>query len=145
MSLQTLFDQAITRHRAGDLPGAEQLYRQLVQTAPGHFGPLQALGVLCAQQGRSSEALEYLEASLRLNPGAADAQFNYGKVLKGLGRPEEAVAAFTKALAARARLSGCPHRPCRNPEPAWHRRAAAGPAGDALAAYDRRAGRRAGL
>lgn len=101
MTLQTLFDQAITRHRAGDLPGAEQLYRRLVQTAPGHFGPLQALGVLCAQQGRSSEALEYLQASLRLNPGAADAQFNYGKVLKGLGRLEDAVAAFTKALAAR--------------------------------------------
>ena len=62
---------------------------------------MQALGVLCAQQGRSTEALELLEASLRLKPEAPDAHFNHGKVLKDTGRLEDALSAFDRALAAR--------------------------------------------
>jgi tetratricopeptide (TPR) repeat protein len=101
MTPKALFEQAVGAHRGGDLARAEQLYRQLLQIAPASYAGLHMLGVLRAQQGDPEEALALIGHALAQQPGAADALFNQGRVLKGMGRLDEALASYDRALAAR--------------------------------------------
>jgi tetratricopeptide (TPR) repeat protein len=99
MILEAMLEQAVARHRAGDLPAAETLYLQLLQAAPQAFAPRHLLGVLRGQQGRTAEAIALIGGALAAQPHVADAQYNYGKVLKDAGRLAEALAAFDRAHA----------------------------------------------
>ncbi len=57
-----------------DLKSAEASYRQSLRTDP-HFEPaLSALGMTLLQQGKVTEAVEHLEASIRLNPDSSAVQ-----------------------------------------------------------------------
>lgn len=101
MDPRQVYEQAVARHRAGDLTGAEGLYRQVLAAAPGSFVAHQMLGVLCAQQGRNGEARDLIGAALALKPDAPDALFNLGRVLKNDGDLDGAIAHFGRALALR--------------------------------------------
>ena len=101
MSARALYDQAIAAHRSGELAQAERLYRQVLEGAPSSFAARHMLGVLKAQTGAPAEALELIGAALALKPDAPDALFNYANVLKGVGRTDEALAAYERALAVR--------------------------------------------
>ena len=56
--------------------------------------------------GRAAEGLADAEASLKLKPNAAQALDTRGHILEALGRREEAIADFRRALAIEPRLSG---------------------------------------
>lgn len=101
MTLQALYEEAVRNHRRGELTTAEQLYRELLSAAPASFAARHMLGVLKAQQGATEEALELLTMALAQKPDVPDALFNYGNVLKGAGRRDEALAAYDRALQAR--------------------------------------------
>jgi tetratricopeptide (TPR) repeat protein len=101
MTLQALYEQALGSHKRGDLAVAERLYRQVLEAAPTSFAARHMLGVLKAQMGAIPEALDLISAALAQKPDAPDALFNYGNVLKGTGRLDEALAAYGRALAVR--------------------------------------------
>jgi protein O-GlcNAc transferase len=101
MNPEGLLKQALAFHQTGNLGGAEQLYLQLMQVAPLDATAPHLLGVVRAQQGRSSEALELMGAALKLRPDAPEMLSNYGNVLKTQGRFTEALASYDKALAAK--------------------------------------------
>jgi tetratricopeptide (TPR) repeat protein len=96
--LHILFDEAIAAHQAGDLAGAEARYQQILAQEPRSFGALHMLGVVRAQQGRGSEALELIGAALKRNPGNAAAWINHAHVLAASGQGEQAVASYSRAL-----------------------------------------------
>jgi tetratricopeptide (TPR) repeat protein len=91
------FADAFARHHAGDLPGAEQLYRAMLGDQPGHVDALHLLGVLLHQAGRHAEALDFIVRSLALVPSAA-AYTNQGSVLHALGRLDAALASHEEAV-----------------------------------------------
>jgi tetratricopeptide (TPR) repeat protein len=97
MDAQILSRLAAELHRAGDVAGAERLYREALAAAPDNFTALHLLGVLCAQAGRKDEAETLMRAALKANPDSAPALLNYGILLEELGRHEEALAAFERA------------------------------------------------
>lgn len=99
MALQDIFGQAAALHQRGQLVEAERLYQQILAGAPKAFAPLHMLGVLRAQQGRAEEACELIAAALKINPRDAGALANYGNVLTLLGRFEEALESYDRALA----------------------------------------------
>jgi len=101
MTLQALYEQAVGLHQRGNLPDAERLYLQVMREAPNSFGARHMLGVLRAQQGRGDEALALIGAALTLRPDAPDALLNYANILKGVGRLEEALQNYQRALTAR--------------------------------------------
>jgi tetratricopeptide (TPR) repeat protein len=101
MSAQALYDQAVAAHRGGELAQAERLYRQVLEAAPSSFAARHMLGVLKAQTGAPAEALELIGAALALKPDAPNVLFNYANVLKSVGRTDEALAAYERALAVR--------------------------------------------
>jgi len=91
--------EAQALHRQGRLAEAERIYSAIVACMPDHFDALHLLGVLRQEQSRPAEALSLIAAALRLNARSAEAHANYGIVLDDLGRYDEALASFERALA----------------------------------------------
>ncbi len=101
MNPDGLLKQALAFHQSGNLGDAERLYLQLMRAAPKDATAPHLLGVVRAQQGRNSEALELMDAALKLKPNAPEVLSNYGNVLRTEGRFAEALASYDKALAAK--------------------------------------------
>jgi predicted TPR repeat methyltransferase len=80
---------------------AEASCRSCLGANPSHFGALRLLAAIASASGRSGEAAELLAQAVRVAPGnaAAQAQVDLGHTLLALRRSEEAVTAFTGALA----------------------------------------------
>ena len=89
--------QALQFLQAGRLLEAEQLCLEVLNAEPANFRAQNFLGIIRFQQGRYAEALASIGASLKLN-SSADALSNYGNVLQALGRLEEALESYDKAL-----------------------------------------------
>src|SRR5213593_2605654 len=55
-------------------------------------------GLVLAQQGKLTEAMEHYQEALRLNPDYADAHYNGGNALAQQGKPAEAIEHYRQAL-----------------------------------------------
>jgi predicted O-linked N-acetylglucosamine transferase (SPINDLY family) len=97
--------QAMAAHQAGKFDDADTLYRRVLKVDAQQHTVLQMLGVLHAQRGNYQEAERQLHAAISLNPNDAGGQFNYGNVLLGLQRFDEAFTAFGNALAVNPALA----------------------------------------
>ncbi len=97
---QSHFTSAQALHRQGRLQDAEQLYRAAIALDAGLYDAKESLGVLCMQQGNSSEALDWLGQAAAQCPQNAVFQDNLAAALLQAGRPEEAVAAYERSVAA---------------------------------------------
>jgi len=96
-----VFEQAMTRHKQGDLMQAESLYRQLLHPYPDHGVVNHMMGLLRAQQERHDEALPFYLTSLKTRPGDPAVLLDASNTLRNLGRPEEALNYLDAVLAAR--------------------------------------------
>jgi Flp pilus assembly protein TadD len=96
--LEQALDTAIRHHQAGNLPQAEQLYRQILQLDPYHVDALHLLGVLSHQVGRHDLAVGYIAQAIARNPSQAPFHSNLGAAYQALGRLDEAVASYQQAL-----------------------------------------------
>ena len=97
-ALQQSLGRAIQHHQAGDLPQAEGIYQQILQTHPNQPVALHLLGVIAHQVGKNDIAVDLIGKALAVNPDFAEAHGNLGAALMDLGRPEDAVTSFRKAL-----------------------------------------------
>jgi predicted O-linked N-acetylglucosamine transferase (SPINDLY family) len=123
-----LFQQGLELHARANLAGAERIYRQLLAEFPANTEVLQVLGTLCAQQGRSGEALALLEMAVAA-ARTAPPFVVYANLLAAQGRVAQALENYDRAL----RIDpGC--------APAWDGKGTAlyvlGRYDEALAAYD---------
>ena len=94
------FERGLAHHRAGRLAEAESVYRQILESAPGHPDALHLLGVIAHQAGRDDAALELVDGALQVNPAHPGYRQQRGRVLGALGRLDEATASFRAALAS---------------------------------------------
>ena len=100
--LASKFSQAVALHQGGRLAEAETNYRHILKVYPNHFDSLHLLGVIYSQRGNHAEAVRQIDLALKINPkAAAVAHNNRGVALKALGRLDEALASYDKALALR--------------------------------------------
>jgi glycosyltransferase involved in cell wall biosynthesis len=82
--LEDIKASALARQKAGDLAGAETLYRQALSIQPDEPDCLHMLGVICLETGRSNEAFEAIYRALSLTEWRIDAmRHNMGLVLAG--------------------------------------------------------------
>src|SRR4051812_47830387 len=93
-----LFKRGVESFHAGQLHDAERHFKSVLVREPGHVASLNILGILLASKQRYSEAESYLRAALKKNANSDSTLYNYGIVLKGLGRPTEALEQFNRAL-----------------------------------------------
>ena len=96
--LETALQHAIARHRTGALDEAEDLYRKILEAAPGHGDALHLLGAVLYQRGRPADALPLVEEAMARNPNQSYYHNTRGQILRGLGRGTEGVADLETAM-----------------------------------------------
>jgi len=99
--LKALNAQAKAALRAGDLPKAEALIRQLGAARPGHPQVVLLTAMLRGQQGRLAEAVKCLESLLSLPADHTTTLLHLGNNLQALGRFEDAITRYDTALAGK--------------------------------------------
>ncbi len=93
-----LLEQAIARHRSGQLSDAEFLYRKALSIAPENPAALHYLGLLGFQTGHHLPAEQLLARAALLAPEDPVVRNNWGIVLAKLGRFAEAAEQFQLAI-----------------------------------------------
>ena len=101
VTIQQTLNLAMQHHRAGRLPEAERLGRQILAQQPNHAQALHLLGVIAAQLGSPGAAADLIRQAIALSPNDAEAHYHLGDALMDNGRPDEAIAAYRKAIALR--------------------------------------------
>src|SRR3954447_2018012 len=97
LNVDEILQRALAHHQAGRLPEAEQGYRQILAANPQHGPTLHLFGVLAHQAGRSDLAVQMISQAIQFGVGG-DAFNNLGEAYRALGKPNEAVAAYQKAI-----------------------------------------------
>jgi tetratricopeptide (TPR) repeat protein len=90
--------EGVRCHRAGDLAGAERIYREVLGAQPNLFQPWHLLGVIANQVGQHGAAVECFEWALALKADFAEAHCDLGTALDKLGRRDEAIASYRRAV-----------------------------------------------
>jgi tetratricopeptide (TPR) repeat protein len=94
----SLHDRAQRHRRAGNLAGAEQLYRRMLNTTPQDGRAHQGLAIVFAQQGRLDQAIDAIARAVAAEPGNLAALTNQANLLAAADRLEEALASYEAAL-----------------------------------------------
>jgi tetratricopeptide (TPR) repeat protein len=96
-----LLNFAKQRHQAGDLAGADTLYRQVLEIEPARAEALALLALACHQRNDLPRAETWYRRALAVQPGDAESHFRLGMVLMGLARPDDALLHFRDAVRLR--------------------------------------------
>lgn len=99
LTVEESFQIAVQRHQAGQLPQAEQLYREVLAREPNHPEASHNLGLLAHQTGRNDVALELLRRATSVKPSGPQGWNSLGEVLRIVGQFDESIAAFRRAIA----------------------------------------------
>ncbi len=86
-------------HQAGQLPQAEQIYRQILAQQPSYPNALHLLGMLALQTGRPLEAVSLIEQAIAVDPAQAVFHGDLGSAYLVVGRHEDALASLKQAIA----------------------------------------------
>lgn len=96
--VQAEFQRGFEHHRAGRLAEAAASYGKVVQADPSHADALHLLGSIKAQSGDPAEGVRLIGAALALRPDVALMWSNHANALSMLGRGDEAVAGYKRAI-----------------------------------------------
>lgn len=89
---------AMQRHQTGDLAGARAAYNAILADDPKNYRARFLVGALDLQLGRIDDAIDNLNAALRLRSRFPEALNNLGLAQQARGDVDAAVAAFRKAI-----------------------------------------------
>jgi predicted O-linked N-acetylglucosamine transferase (SPINDLY family) len=95
---EMLYQRAIVSLNAGNFVDAERSFRSFLQSQPEHIGALNLLVVILIAMERYGEAEEFIRTAVRIDQNSDVSFYNYGLILKKLGRPREALEKFSFAL-----------------------------------------------
>ena len=96
--LQARYRESLAAHQAGRLDVAEAGYRAILQRMPKSFHALHMLGVLHGQRDDWAEAERLIAHAVAIDPSVAAAHANLGNARRLLGRDDEALASYERAL-----------------------------------------------
>jgi len=94
----TTFQKAFEHHKAGRLPQAAALYREVLAIDGAHADSLHLLGLIDLQSGRNESAAEHIAQAIAIRPKQATYHSDLGTALKNLGHFAEAESAYRAAL-----------------------------------------------
>ena len=103
--IQALVGHGLRHHRAGRLPEAERIYRQILAINAQQADCLHLLGMIAYQAGRHEAALEMIRQAIAIDKKVPAYHSNLGTVLQSQGELDEAAASYARALALQPRLA----------------------------------------
>jgi len=96
--LRAAFNHAISLHQAGELEGAEQIYRKILAVKNNHADTLHLLGVIEYQKNNPGEAIKLIRKAININPGFAEYHNNLGNALLSINKHNKAINEYRKVL-----------------------------------------------
>lgn len=93
-ALQKLLFAAISAQQAGDEPGAEALFRDVIAQVPGHPAAAYSLGVIALRRGDADAARHWAKAGLEGSNGYAPLYFLAGAAVRAAGGDADVVVQF---------------------------------------------------
>jgi tetratricopeptide (TPR) repeat protein len=96
--LDRMLAQAVDMQQAGDLLGAVDAYRIVLQTTPDRADVRSNLGAAYVKLGRFDEGMEQYRQAIRLDPVNASYRFNLALALYKAVRPVDAIPEFRRVL-----------------------------------------------
>ena len=81
LSVDHAFQEGVRAHTEGKLQEAENLYKEVISSQPGHVDANHNLGVLVASLGRFDEAIAFLRTALKFNQDINQFWLSYIDVL----------------------------------------------------------------
>jgi predicted O-linked N-acetylglucosamine transferase (SPINDLY family) len=97
-TIREALTHAVALHQSGQLPQAEQIYRQVLQADPRNADAWHLLGVMYAQVNRHDAAVEHIRRAIEISPNQAVFHANLGAAYQKLRRTDEGIACFRRAL-----------------------------------------------
>jgi len=85
-------------HKTHHWISALELFRAALKEDPTLEAPYGQIGLICQELGSPEVGASFLQRGIELHPGAPGLRFYFGTVLSALGRHEEALSNFQKAL-----------------------------------------------
>jgi tetratricopeptide (TPR) repeat protein len=104
VTINQTIELGLEHHRAGRLPQAEQLYRQVLAMQPNHPWAIQLLGMIAHQVGNSQLAIQLIRRAISIEPNA-DFYNNLGEILRTTGAIEEAQVCLEKCIQLNPRFA----------------------------------------
>ena len=98
MGYNLLFQQAVKLHESGELSKAENIYRQILETAPDNADVLNLMGMIAQAKGIHDQACNWFYRAIKHAPSSAHFYFNLGLSLFNDNKPYEAIDAYQKAI-----------------------------------------------
>ena len=95
---QNKLEIAFDLHRLGRLGEAKRLYKEILETSPGHFDVLHLLGLATYQDGGLQEAEACFVQALEIKSDFWQIYVSYGRTLHDMGRLEEARVCYDEAI-----------------------------------------------
>jgi tetratricopeptide (TPR) repeat protein len=96
---ERMIRDACARQDAGDLSGASELFRKMLQKDPEHSGSLHRLGAIEAQLGHDQEAAGLLQRAIAIDDSSPASRYILGCLLQSAGSNEAAGDSYRRALA----------------------------------------------
>lgn len=93
-----LLMRAVSLHQAGMLDEAEAAYQSLLKNNPSDGDALHYLGLIAFQRHRYPDAINLIEAAIKINRKIAAFHCNLGNAYKASGLFDKAIAAFFEAV-----------------------------------------------
>jgi predicted O-linked N-acetylglucosamine transferase (SPINDLY family) len=98
-TIETLVENAVAQQSLGNIPGACDLFAQILARDPMHAVALYSLAAISLNLGDARSALSYAERSNIANPASALTWFIRGSALRLAGRTAEALTFLERACA----------------------------------------------
>ena len=98
MPIESLFTEAMSMHRSGDLDNAEKLYKNILSRDPDNPDVLNLLGVLSLQSEKLKEAERFIRKAIAVDSSIAEYHFNLGEVLLHNDDKYAAIQSYRKSL-----------------------------------------------
>jgi tetratricopeptide (TPR) repeat protein len=101
MVVQQTMMRAAEHLKAGRLPDAESLFREVLGQHGDNPDALHLLGCTLSKMNKLDEAADLMRRAIQLDQTKSQYHFNLGAVLMGMGKKEEAITSIRAALALR--------------------------------------------
>ena len=99
MSVKDALAAARARQQAGEIDAARAICAQVLGVAPNYGPALHLMGLIAYDLGDGEVALDHLRRAAAATPDKLDLKINLARMLRGLGRLEEATEAFRELRA----------------------------------------------
>ncbi len=98
-TIRTLLEHGLGMQRAMKVSAAQKIYEEILSIQPDNVNALNLLGMIAYQENQYDVAVGLIEKAVRINNQASGLFLNLGLVLQALGRTQDAVESYRRALA----------------------------------------------